>query len=95
MIVNVVIGTHACCAASYTPEYMRWIDLADHYPEGDFTMLTWAIIFAVIAVVAGVLGFGGVASGAAGIAKTLFFLFIAIAVILFILSVLGIGAVAL
>lgn len=37
------------------------------------TLLTWALIFAVITLVAGVFGFGGVASASAGIARILFF----------------------
>ncbi len=58
-----------------------------------FTMLKYAIIFAVISLVAGLLGFGGVAAGAAGIAKLLFGLFLVLAVLFVVLAALGVGAV--
>lgn len=54
-----------------------------------FTMLKYAIIFAVISLVAGLLGFGG----AAGIAKLLFGLFLVLAVLFVVLAALGVGAV--
>jgi len=51
-----------------------------------FTMLRWALIFAVIALIAGFLGFAGIAGAAAGIAKFLFFAFLVIAAIVLILG---------
>jgi len=70
-------AAHACCKAT-----KEW-----------FTMLKYAIIFAVISLVAGLLGFGGVAAGAAGIAKLLFGLFLVLAVLFVVLAALGVGAV--
>lgn len=61
--------------------------------NGDFPMLKYAIIFAVVSLIAGALGFGGIAAGAAGIAKLLFGLFLILAVIFVVLAVLGVGAV--
>jgi uncharacterized membrane protein YtjA (UPF0391 family) len=50
--------------------------------EGDFHMLKWALIFAVIALIAGLLGFTGVAGTSMAIAKTLFFIFLVIFLVL-------------
>jgi uncharacterized membrane protein YtjA (UPF0391 family) len=52
----------------------------------EFTMLKWALIFAVIALVAGVFGFTGIAAGAAGIAKFLFILFLVLFAIFLLLG---------
>lgn len=71
--------------AGRTPGPMPW--------KGDFQMLKFAIIFAVVSLIAGALGFGGIAAGAAGIAKVLFVLFLILAVIFVVLAVLGVGAV--
>jgi uncharacterized membrane protein YtjA (UPF0391 family) len=46
------------------------------FPDLEFDMLKWALIFAVVALIAGGLGFTGVAGAAAGIAKLLFFVFV-------------------
>jgi uncharacterized membrane protein YtjA (UPF0391 family) len=56
----------------------------------EFSMLKWAIIFAVVAVIAGVLGFGGIAGVASDIAKFLFFLFLGV-VAFFVVAGLFIG----
>jgi uncharacterized membrane protein YtjA (UPF0391 family) len=56
-----------------------------HHHRREYTMLKWAIIFAIISLVAGWLGFGGVSGAAATIAKVLFAIFI----IIFLIIVLG------
>jgi uncharacterized membrane protein YtjA (UPF0391 family) len=61
---------------------------AIQHQESEMTLLTWALIFAVVALVAGVFGFGGVASAAAGIARILFFIFIVIFLITLIAALL-------
>ena len=61
-------------------------------PNQEFTMLKYAIIFAVVSLVAGAMGFGGIATGSAGIAKILFGLFLILAVVFIVLAALGVGA---
>jgi uncharacterized membrane protein YtjA (UPF0391 family) len=61
--------------------------------DKEFSMLKYAIIFALISLVAGALGFGGVATGTAGIAKVLFGLFLVLTVVFLVLAALGVGAV--
>jgi uncharacterized membrane protein YtjA (UPF0391 family) len=50
------------------------------------TLLTWAIILAVISLIAGALGFTGIAGGANRIARILFGLFLALAIVFLILA---------
>jgi len=57
-----------------------------------FSMLKWALVFAIVAIVAGVCGFTGVAAGAASIAKVLFVVFLVLFVGVVLLALLGIGA---
>jgi uncharacterized membrane protein YtjA (UPF0391 family) len=77
--------------ASYSADTVA--DAAAKQTKEWFTMLKYAIIFAVISLVAGLLGFGGIAAGAAGIAKLLFGLFLVLAVLFVVLAALGVGAV--
>jgi uncharacterized membrane protein YtjA (UPF0391 family) len=52
--------------------------------RGEFTMLSWALLFFIIALVAAFFGFTGVAGTAAGIAQLLFVVFL----VLFVVSLL-------
>jgi uncharacterized membrane protein YtjA (UPF0391 family) len=54
------------------------------FPQKEFFMLHYALVFLVIAIIAGVLGFGGIAGASVGIAKVLFLVFL----VLFVLSLL-------
>jgi uncharacterized membrane protein YtjA (UPF0391 family) len=87
-------GTRAAtigrAAGLFLSSVTRW---AHSLPTKEFSMLKYAIIFAVISLVAALLGFGGVAAGAAGIAKLLFGLFLVLAVLFVVLAALGVGAV--
>ena len=67
---------HGACRSAASPP------LSDR----TFTMLKWALIFAIIAVVAGLFGFTGIAAGAADIARILFFVFVALVVVFLVLG---------
>jgi len=74
---------HAFCACHFR--------LTEELTRG-YTMLKYAIIFAIISLIAGLFGFTGIAAGAAGIAKVLFILFLILAVVFVVLAAMGVGA---
>lgn len=55
-----------------------------HGPQGERSMLHYAVVFFIIALIAALFGFTGIAGASAGIAQVLFFIFL----VLFVVSLL-------